>query len=173
MMKTALLVLDIQKDFIGEHARMPVAKQQIEPMLKSINAMIEDAQVAGRPVIYIGNEFEPRQWLSNFFRKHAALKGSEGAALDERLRRVSDLYFSKKQGDAFSNSELVHYLHKNDITHVIICGVFIEGCVTATAKGARKRGFDVTVIRDAVAGVSDQRREQTLKDMELHGIKTI
>ena len=73
-MDTALLVLDIQKDFIGEQARMSVAKHQIEPMLEKVNTIINQFNSRGIPVVYIGNEFEPHQWVVNFFGKNAAQK---------------------------------------------------------------------------------------------------
>jgi nicotinamidase-related amidase len=58
-MDTALLVLDIQKDFISDQARMSVAKHQIEPMLEKVNTIIVQFSSHGIPVVYIGNEFEP------------------------------------------------------------------------------------------------------------------
>ena len=60
-MDTALLVLDIQKDFIGNEARMSVAKHQIEPMLEKVNTIIAKFSSDGIPVVYIGNEFGPDQ----------------------------------------------------------------------------------------------------------------
>ena len=55
--------------------------------------------------MYIGNEFEPHQWVANFFRKNAAIKGSKGAELDERLLIVNDLYFPKNKTMHLSNMQ--------------------------------------------------------------------
>ncbi|MBS4175124.1 cysteine hydrolase [Bacillus sp. FJAT-49736] len=169
-MKTALFVLDIQKDFIGDQARMPIAKHQIEPMLKCINTIIEKANNSGIPIIYIGNEFEPKQFILNWFRNNSALKGSQGANLDERLTIVNNIYFSKKTGDALSNSELVSYLHVNDIKHIIIVGVFAEGCVKATANSAIRKNFSVSVVKDAVGSASDKKKIKSLNEMDNNGI---
>ncbi|MDQ0196469.1 isochorismatase family protein [Paenibacillus wynnii] len=92
-MNSALIILDVQKDFVGDQARMPVAKHQVVPMLNSINTMISKAEKAEIPVVYIGNEFEMRQFVSNWFRKNAAIKNTIGAKLDERLQVVSNHYF--------------------------------------------------------------------------------
>ena len=118
---TALLVLDIQKDFIGDQARMSVAKHQIEPMLEKVNTIIAQFNSHGIPVVYIGNEFEPHQWVANFFRKNAAIKGSKGAELDERLLIVNDLYFPKNKANALSNDELVSYLKANKCKAYCYC----------------------------------------------------
>lgn len=169
-MNKALLVLDIQNDFISDEARMPVAKHQIEPMLSSINSIIIEADHLNIPVIYIGNEFEAKQVISNWLRKNSAIKGSEGAKLDERLTIINDLYFPKNAANALTNSELVSYLRENNMKHLIIVGVFTEGCVTATANGAIRENFSVTVVEDAVGSASDKKRVQSLQKLEGNGI---
>ena len=122
-MGTALIVLDIQRDFIGDQARMPVAKHHVSPMIENINMFIEKSTKV-IPIVYVGNEFEKKQFISNWFRNNAALKGSLGAKLDKRLKIVNDLYFSKNQGNALSNLKLVNYFKGNRIKHLIIVGRF-------------------------------------------------
>ncbi len=172
MVKTAMLVLDVQEDFVGEHARMPVAKSHVKPMLDVINRVIEQAHPLGMPIIYIGNEFERSQWFTNWFRNHAAIKGQPGAMLDKRLRVGSDLYFSKKVGDAFSNPQLADFLAKHESQHLVILGLFTEGCVSATAKSALSRGYKVTVLQDAVASANNRRRDKALVGLAKKGVMT-
>ena len=169
-MDTALLVLDIQKDFIGDQARMSVAKHQIKTMLEKVNTIIAQFSSYGIPVVYIGNEFEPHQWMANFFRKNAAIKGSKGAELDERLLIVNDLYFPKKKANALSNDELVSYLKDNRVKHLVIVGLFTEGCVTATALGSKLNNFTVTVVSDAVASLNDKKRRKALNALSSKGV---
>jgi maleamate amidohydrolase len=45
-MDSALIILDIQKDFVGNEARMPEATYQVSPMIDSINAIIKKAKNA-------------------------------------------------------------------------------------------------------------------------------
>ncbi|MFF2176487.1 cysteine hydrolase family protein [Lysinibacillus sp. NPDC058147] len=161
-MKQALMVLDIQNDYFSDQARMTVAKHQIEPTINSINDLIKRAEKSNVPIIYIRNEFARTDVLSNLLRKFTALKGSKGAELDDRLSKVKGAYFSKKKADAFSNPSLITYLNNNGINKLIVTGVFIEGCVTATVEGAKARNFIVTVVEDAVAGATDQSREVAL-----------
>ncbi|MGD6818932.1 cysteine hydrolase family protein [Metabacillus sp. 113a] len=172
-MGIALLVLDIQKGFIGDEARMPVAKHQIEPMLEKVNRIVEKADSQGVPVVYIGNEYEPKQFIVNFLTKNSALKGSEGAELDDRLLMVNNLYFPKNKGNALSNSELVSYLMTNEIKHIVIVGLFAEGCVASTALDSIRRNFTVTVVRDAVASSNDIKREKSLKFLNNRGIAVL
>ncbi|WNQ14113.1 isochorismatase family cysteine hydrolase [Paenibacillus aurantius] len=169
-MRSALLVLDVQKDFLGEHALLPVAANQQEPLIANINQCIEKATQENLPVVYIGNEFEKTQFLSNWFRNHAALKGSPGTELDDRIYRVEGDYFPKNRGDAFTNPELLSFLKSKQISHLFIIGVFAEGCVTDTAKGALRRSFKVTVLSDAVAGANDSKRDKALQKLFACGV---
>jgi len=172
-MDVALLVLDIQKGFISDKAQMPVAKHQIVPMLENVNRIVEKADNRGIPVVYIGNEYDPKQFIVNFLTKNSALKGSEGAELDERLLRVNDIYFSKNKGNALSNSELVSYLNANEVKRIVIVGLFAEGCVAATALDSIRRNFSVTVVKDAVGSSNDSKREKSLNYLNSKGIAII
>ena len=93
------------------------------------------------PIIYVRNEFERVQFLPNLFRNNAAIKGSPGTLLDDRLHVVTDVYFSKKTGSALTNPLLVQYLTKNAIRCLVIVGLFSEGCVLATTTHALKSGY--------------------------------
>ncbi|MGP1906763.1 cysteine hydrolase family protein [Metabacillus sp. JX24] len=172
-MNTAILVLDIQKGFIGQKARMPAAAHQIEPMLENVNDIVEKADHKKIPVVYIGNEYEPKQFMANFLTKKSALKGSEGAELDERLLRVKDCYFSKSKSSALSNPELVAYLTANRIKHLVIVGLFAEACVAATALDSIHRQFTAAVVKDAIASMSDARKEKSLKYMCSKGVAIV
>ncbi len=82
--------------------------------------------------------------------------------MDERLLILEGPNFSKNEADAFSNLSLITYLNNNGINDLIVTGIFIEGCVTATVEGALARDFAVTVVEDAVAGATDLSKEAAL-----------
>jgi nicotinamidase-related amidase len=94
------MILDIQNDYFSDRARMPVAKHQIKTTLKSINNLIKSAEKSNVSILYIRNEFERTQLISNLLRKFTALKGSVGAELDERLVKAEGAYFSKRMHSA-------------------------------------------------------------------------
>ncbi|MDX8365618.1 cysteine hydrolase family protein [Cytobacillus sp. IB215665] len=123
--------------------------------------------------MYIGNEYESNQFIVNFFTKKSALKGSEGAELDERLLMVNEIYFSKNKSNALSNLDLVSYLNANRINHIVIVGLFAEACVAATALDSIRKNFTVTVVRVAVASANDSKREKSLKYLNSKGVGII
>jgi len=75
---------------------------------------------------------------------------------------VEGEYFSKNKADAFSNPDLATFLSQQNINELIVTGVFVEGCVSATVYGALTRSFKVIVVNDAVGGVSDKSKVAAL-----------
>ncbi len=151
--RSAALLLDLQHDFLGAAgSRMPVDPAGAWAVLRAANAVLDGALLPGALRIVVVNEFPPAQRLANFFRRGAAVAGTPGAALDARLHPVGTArLFSKSRSSAFTNPGLEPYLRAERVTELYVLGVFAEGCVRATVADARKFGFPVTVLPDAIA----------------------
>ena len=169
MPSTALLALDLQRDFLADDARMPVARAQVAPLLEVSNSLIDAAAARAVPVVFIVNAFPRSQRLLNFLRRGAAVAGTPGAELDPRVRAAPGATFPKERGDAFTNPALDAYLRAQGITHLLVIGVFAPACVRATARGALGRGYRVTVVRDGVGAGSDRARARGLARMAKDG----
>lgn len=172
-MAKALLLIDFQRDFLSSNGRMPVAENQMQDVIAAANRAVTAAQALGELVIAIGNEFPRSSFVANFFRHNAALAGSSGAQWDERLPAAGAKYFPKWRGSAFCNPRLEPFLRQHEIRELTLAGLFAKGCVTATAKGALKCGFQVSVLADAVADSSDRTRAAALRRMAMQGISII
>jgi hypothetical protein len=48
--KTVLLVLDMQEDFLGEKARMPIKKEQIPAITAVVNGLIDEFERNGQEI---------------------------------------------------------------------------------------------------------------------------
>lgn len=155
-MKKAVLVIDIQKDFTGEHAKMPVDKKQTMQMIAHVNRLIDHATAKNLLIIYIGNEYGKLNLL-NVFRNFAAIKNTEGAQQDERLHVINDHYFEKQKGNAFSNAALHAFLQKENISELLITGLYAEHCIYQTIKGALKNKYKTVLLTDCIASKSDDR----------------
>lgn len=164
----ALLVLDVQKDFTSDAARMPVSKDLVAPMLQNINSLISESQTRGDVVVYVRNVF-PKSDIANYFRHFAAVEGSPGIAFDDRLKVVSEYVFDKEQPDAFSNKKLESFLVANQIGEVTVCGVFADQCVYWTSRGALNRGYKVNYAVDAVAAKSTKDASKAAKSIGEYG----
>ena len=166
----AIVVMDLQKDFIGDEARYPVEKSQVEPMLKAVNSIVKGSKSLNLEVIYIDTKFSKDQWFTNWFRNYAVIEGTEGVALDERLLVQSKRLFTKKKQNAFTNKVFASYLKERAIGKLVICGVFADKCVSATARAAKRRGYAVTVLSDGIAAGSKQTIKRTVRYLKRKGI---
>ena len=71
----------------------------------------------------------------------------------------------KRSLDAFSNPELVPLLRRLDAGRAVVFGVATDYCVKLAVLGLLKEGFAVTVVSDAMAGVSPEAAELALAEM--------
>jgi nicotinamidase-related amidase len=162
----------MQRDYLSNQARLPIAKHQVPPLIDTINKLTEQADAMSWEVYYIRNEFNPRQLIPNLFRNFATMRGSSGSEFDQRLMVRGDQEYIKSASSAFTNPLLLQDLVHNQVRHIIITGVFAEGCVQATARAALKHGFGVSIVTDAIGSGSDQKREDAIGKMRKFGIDT-
>jgi nicotinamidase/pyrazinamidase len=167
----ALLVLDLQVDFVDPAGRLPISRDQISPVLAAANRAIAAAN-GHLAVAYIGNEYGFWDIPGNWFRRGAAMKSSFGSALDPLVTRIAGApYFAKHRGDAFSNNALERFLVSNDVGRVVLAGVYADACIYCTARSAINRGYRVTVLADAVGAASDEDRRAAIRSLSRLGVE--
>ena len=118
----------------------------------------------------IVNQFPASARIANFFRRGAAVAGTPGSELDPRLCNSSQVkVISKSSPSAFTNPELESYLQARGVTEIYVMGVFAEGCVRATVLEARRRGYKVKVVTDAIATNATWKKQFALWAMKRCG----
>jgi len=167
----ALVLCDLQRSFLQSDGAMPVAREQINPLIAAVNPTIDAARDHVVPVIYIRDEYSPFRFVGNFLRHYAALRFEAGSALDPRVDSTAGVIFSKQSADAFSNDAFESHLRTIGIGRLVIAGVLADGCVLETAKSARARGYQVAIIEDAVAASSDEARDNALQRLKESGVR--
>jgi len=171
--RRALLLIDFQEDFLAPNGRMPIDQDQVQPVIAAAQRAVDEAQLNGDLIVRIGNEFRPSDVIGNLFRHHAAMKGSTGAAWDSRINPPGSAYVSKWRSDAFCNPDLATLLEEAQVGQVRLAGLYAKACVSATAKGAHRRGFSVQVIGDATACSTDESRHSALNKLRRKGIEVV
>ena len=170
-MKVALLVIDMQNDYLYEK-RMKRFAYDTEELVGRVNGLIRRASAAGQDVIYIRHIIQ--NLPTNRLLFGYSLAGTEGAELYAGLDRVSDHVFDKLVGDALSNRELRALIGQKGYDRLQLCGLDECGCVATTALGAKKRGIEAEILRDGVATVLDARKvARTREKLRRAGVRTI
>lgn len=149
---SALMVIDIQRDFTEQRASGPFPLPGSPGLIRTANGLIEAFHERGLPVIFVRHEFTGiwGWFLSKFFCQGLALSGTEGAGFNSKLKVVGDKIFVKTRGDAFSNLVLAEYLLTSSVEEVHLVGLDARFCIKATARGAMRAGLKVTIVGDGI-----------------------
>ncbi len=145
-MKTALLVIDMQNDYLWENRKKQFSYDTAS-LTASVNELIHHHQL----VIYIRHIIQ--NLPTNRFLFGYSIAGTKGAELYSGLDIVSNYCFDKYFGDAFTNRDLRKLLKELNVDTVRLCGLDECGCVTATALGAVRRGIKAEIMRKGTATV--------------------
>ena len=170
----ALIVVDVQQDFLPGGALGVPAGDEVIPALNRAITLFERA---GLPVYY------SRDWHTP---DHCSFKaqggpwpphciaGSEGAAFATALRMPDDAAVISKATSraqdaysAFQGTTLAQQLETAGVRRVFIGGLATDYCVKATVLDAQANGFEVEVLGDAVRAVEVQPGdgERALQEM--------
>ncbi len=150
-MKKALLVIDIQNDFLWENRdKKKFPYKNIDKLISNINNNIEKNIEEGNEIVYIAHVLDNTFISRKLF--GYAISGTEGAQLYSKLTINNEdyHYFEKKHKNAFTVKELKFFLENHNINTIQICGIDEGGCVSKTAKGAVKLGLKVEILKDSI-----------------------
>ena len=150
-MKTALMVIDMQNDYLWAR-RKPVFAYDTQKLTEAVNGLIHRYE----DVFYIRHiilNLPTNRLLFGY-----SLARTEGALLFSGLDVVSDRIFDKYFGDALTNRALLKTIREEGFDRLHLCGLDECGCVTATALGAAKRGITAEIVRSGTATVLPQRK---------------
>lgn len=174
--ETALLVIDVQNDFVhekGEIARSWKDMSHSQSMVPRLMNFIEAARRHKLPIIYTLATHS--KWTDTAtWRKRLP----PGARVDEfcrpntwgwdfyRLSPLSDeLVIKKPRFSAFIGTQLELTLHALDVKNVLATGVATGGCVQLTAIHAFMLDFNVMVVSDCCADSSEATHQAALNWM--------
>lgn len=146
-----LLIVDMLNDFIKPEGKLYFEKgQEVVAVIAAIKAAW---QAAGLPRLYV-NDAHPHDSREFAVWPPHCLAGSWGARIIEELSPgPGDIVLHKDALTLFSDESAQGLLHGLGASELYIVGVATEYCVQACALDAVARGFSVTVILDAIAGV--------------------
>lgn len=173
--KKALLVIDVQEDYTGTTAKAPFPYRDSEKFITTVNNIIEKASKKNIITIYIRQEFDGifGRTLSRIIGHGTAIKGKPGSEFDKRINITSNHCFSKSMPDAFSNPKLEAFFTEQQINELYLIGLDAAGCVYFTAKGALKLGYNVSIIKDGILLLAENKWDNLLKKFKRDGINLI
>jgi nicotinamidase-related amidase len=162
--RTALLVIDMQNDFVrmGGSLRVPDA----EATIPAISRLLELARSHGMRVVYSQDTHRDGDPEWQIWPEHAR-EGSWGWEIVEELApRDDEPVLRKVRYDAFYGTPLDHMLRLWGVDTVVICGTVANICVHYTAASAALRWYGVVIPRDAISALDRFDLESSLRQTE-------
>lgn len=187
---TALLVIDMQRDFLdpqGYAARAGVDVARLRGTIAPVQALLMAARGGGVRVIFTREGHRPdladcppikRQ------RSRAAdaeigsvgplgrllVRGEYGHGLiDELKARADELVIDKPGYSAFHQTDLDQILRNQGVRTLLVCGVTTEVCVHSTVRAATDLGYYCITVSDACAASEAALQQPALRMMGVEG----
>lgn len=182
---TALLVIDMQRDFLdprGYAAQAGVDIDRLRNTIFPVQALLAAARASGMRVIFTREGHRPDLSdcpPSKLARSRAAgaeigsmgplgrllVRGEFGHDLvDEMQARAGETVLDKPGYSAFHQTDLDHILRSQGVDRLVVCGVTTEVCVHSTLRAATDLGYRCITVADACAA-SEAHLQQPALDM--------
>jgi nicotinamidase-related amidase len=168
---TALVIIDMQKDFLDEGGAcfVPGARS----VVPAISSLLERFRVAELPVIHVSTVWQKdgadmsRFTTSDVLMERGLRIGESGTETIDELTPLPHEYVVRKiRYSAFYGTELESLLRALGTVYVVTVGVATNYCVRSTVHDAAFRDFLPVVPRDCTTSYTEGEHSQTLKDIE-------
>ena len=181
--KPALLIVDMQNDFVRVGAPMEVP--QARDTISQHQQLIQHFRKSRLPVVYTRFLAGPdRRLLWEFSPKlappilacHAGHKRfytdvhktlESIGIIDELAPKPEDIVVDKLGYGAFHGTKLDDLLRQRAVESLIVTGTVTQICVEETAREAFHYGYKTTVVSDAVSSYLPDLHASTLKNFAL------
>lgn len=160
----ALIVVDMQKDFcypdgslyIGDHVRT---------IFDPIKKVIETARKK-MPIVFTQDWHRRDDPEFRIWRPHC-IENTRGAEVIDEINPMPDDYYVKKRKySAFFATDLDLILRELDVRRIYVVGVVTNICVLHTVADAVMRGYEVYVLKDCTAALTDYEYEYGMKHIK-------
>ncbi len=149
-MKAALLLIDLQEDFLNRSGLVPDKATLVE----RCRALLDGWRRLNRPVFHAhtlvsadGTDRMPHWKKKDYW---ACVEGTAGSRPPPALApRQNEFVFRKTMFSAFTNPRLEEALRACGADTVVLAGIYLHSCVRATALDAYANGFEVWIAGDA------------------------
>ncbi|MEM9762174.1 MAG: isochorismatase family cysteine hydrolase [Pseudomonadota bacterium] len=187
---TALIIVDMQRDFIEDGGACGVGGMNVKPLqavIPRVKAVLEAFREAGTTIVHTRYGFKPDMSnLPQSVREQSREAGGEygtpgplGRILTEGepgfeivgplTPRAGEIVINKSTFGAFTYTDLDDQLKARGITHAVICGVTTQCCVECTLREAVDRGYFVLTLADCCGAFEDELQDGTLRVIQSEG----
>ncbi len=159
VMNTALVLLEYQNDHFP-NGRTPLEKSP-EASAKA-QIVLQVYRDRKQPIIHV--QHISTQPDATYFLP--CTKGADFYSLLQPLK--NETIIKKHYPNSFKDTGLLNFLIKNQINHLVICGMTTHSAVDATVRAAYDLGFTCTVLHDTCAARQLEFNHTTINAQNVH-----
>ncbi len=174
---TGLLVVDPYNDFISEGGKIWPRIQAVAEANNCVPHMLEvltAAREAKLPVFfamhhrYREGDYENWKYIAPIqklaWNRRTFEFGTWGGEFKAEFVPTSGEVVASEHwcSSGFANTDLDNQLKRRGIHRLIVIGLIAHTCIEATVRFAAELGYDVTVVKDAIADYSDEMMHAAL-----------
>ncbi len=162
--RTAIVVVDMQNDFVKEGGTLVVPTAQTT--LPTLAALLERARQAGVRVAYTQDSHTADDPEFTIWPPHCQKESWGWQIVDELAPQDGDLVCPKSRYDGFYGTWLEHHLaHVWHVDHLVIVGTVSSICVLHTAASAGLRWYTVVVPANGISALTEFDQALTLRQV--------
>ena len=182
----ALLVVDLQYDFMPDGALHVPGGDEIIPLVNTLLAAAQE----GHAIVIASRDWHPAN--NSSFKEQGGpwdphcVQNTQGAAFHNEVRfpentivvskgfEIEHPYsaFDAKSENGYGQS-LPDILKQHKIKRVVVAGLALDYCVKASCLDAVKQGFETLVVVDATRAITADEGQETLRILKSFGIQLI
>ena len=179
-MNCAILVIDMQNDFVEEGGVLCVAVARAT--VPTIQKLISHGRTKNWHIIHIIREHhfsgcdvdKPRKVLFEGGKKGYCVPGTWGHKIIAELTpKEDDIIIKKRRNSGFFQTNLDSVLRRLCVQTVIIAGTQYPNCIRGTAVDAMSYDYRSIVCTDACSAQSEQIATANIYDMQNMGIECV
>jgi nicotinamidase-related amidase len=181
--RTALIIVDMQNDFVRQGA--PLEVPEARATVPQQRQLLDEWRRRGLPVVFTKFIAGPRptlMWLwspvlapptrccwPGVRRFYADVQAELDCTdvIQELYPLAGEAVIEKYAYDAFFNTNLPDRLRALDVDSVVITGTVTQICVDETARGAFNHGYKAVTVSDAVSSYAPDLHAATLKNLAM------
>jgi nicotinamidase-related amidase len=167
--KSALFVIDFQKDFTSEkgfYSQRYLNRSKIKEAKVNLKNLFNTSIPA--ELFIVGSNYSKSQFGINL---SICIPNTEGHKFDFDKNRKMKVYF-KREHSLFSNMKLRTVLREEKFDRIILTGFLAEYCIYQSALDSINLGFETFIIPECI-GTADEKYSNSIEKILKLGVKLL
>lgn len=177
MERTALLIVDMQRDFVDPDGALRVAGAAAT--VPTVARLLAHAREMGWTVAHVIRLHDREGRNADMTRRHLFSEGGKGYCVegtpgaeivDELAPEAGEAIVAKTRNSGFLHTGLESMLRSLGVKRVVVAGTQYPNCIRATANDAMSLDFETIVATDACSAQTPEIAAANILDLRNMGI---